>query len=129
MYCLGSSLAVEPGWGPFRLGAVPPPLPFRTQSESPRVKTADGYHSTGMRPSRAPPPAAAEAPAALTLNTATASLSASAMYRWRPSVESANAFGPLPSAGPPGAESRSLATTESRRVSTTAIRSLEAQAT
>src|SRR5438034_4087199 len=65
VYCPGAGLVFEPGCGSPGLGAVPRPLPFRTHRESPRVRIADGYHSTGMRPSRAPSPAAGNASAAL----------------------------------------------------------------
>src|SRR5258708_13778054 len=78
----------------------------------PVFRRAVGYQPVGMRPRRR---------FVATENTATALLSPSATYSFEPSGDNASAFGVLPSEGPPGAASLSIATIFRRFVSTTAI--------
>src|SRR6185312_6442682 len=121
VYDRGTRAAGLAGVGPPGLGAVPVPLPLATRIVSPAARMADGYQSTGMRPSGAAPPE--------TSNTATALASASATNRRRPSGDSASALGVLPSARPAGGGSRSSPITARRLVSTTLTRSVVADTT
>src|SRR6185437_6041009 len=129
VYDRGTRAAGVAGVGPPGLGAVPVPFPLATRIVSPATRMADGYQSTGMRPSSAARPESASAESLDTSNTATAFASASAAKRRRPSADNASALGVLPSDGPAGGGSRSSPTVARRFVSTTLTRSVVADTT
>src|SRR5689334_11250531 len=120
-----------PGCQCFGFGAVPRPFAFATRMSLPSTTTPAGYQPTGILPiseSAVGTVATPEVPAD-SVNTAMALLSASATNNLLPSGETASAFGVLPSFVAAGTGSLNVATTCSRRVSTTAILSVLPDAT
>src|SRR5262249_29648343 len=118
--------AGRPGFGP-----VPAPFRLAMGRVSWSGTSAVGYHPAGIRPASWSLPLAAgtSAVVARKSNAATAFASASATKSRVPSSERARALGVVPSSGPDGGGSSSVATTAWDRVSRTLTRSVLPEAT
>src|SRR5580700_10404931 len=119
-----------PGVGPSGFAWLPRPLPHRIRNWPPAYRTPVGYQSVGMRPSSGGfAESGRGARFSETSKTAIALLSASAANSVDSSLESARAFGVLPSDGPSGAASLKYRNTFFLAVSTIATWSVAARAT